>query len=231
MTVVFLVRHGRSTANTSGVLAGWTPGVHLDDKGIEQAHRVGRTLADLRLAQVVASPLERTVETAEAIVDAQRSLRDIALDPRLGECRYGDWSGKKLTQLRKRALWGVIQSRPSEVRFPGEDGESLVEMQARAVTAVRDWNSALGRSAVYAIVSHGDVIKSIIADALGMHLDMFQRIVIDPGSISVVHYGPSGPMVERINDTTEASIKHAKRNRPSTVGGGAGSADGVRHGD
>lgn len=222
MTAVFLVRHGRSSANTAGVLAGWTPGVHLDDVGRAQAQRVGASLSAVRLKQIIASPLDRTVETAHAILDAQSRLGEIALDARLGECHYGSWSGKKLSQLSRRALWRTVQSRPSAVRFPGDGGESLVEMQARAVSAIHDWNSVLGTSASYAVVSHGDVIKSILADALGMHLDMFQRIVVDPGSISVVHYGENGPSVVRMNDTSHDRVEDAAHARTPTVGGGSG---------
>lgn len=229
MTVVLLVRHGRSSANTAGILAGWTPGVHLDDRGREQAGQIGSALSGIRLAQIVASPLERTIQTAEAIMDAQRGRADIAIDARVGECRYGSWSGRKLSQLSRRPLWRTIQSRPSAVRFPGDDGESMVEMQTRALSAIHDWNSVLGRSATYAVVSHGDVIKAVIADALGMHLDMFQRIVVDPGSVSVIHYSDDAPLVERVNDTSahtrsDAAGQNSGPRRP-VVGGGSG-ADG-----
>jgi probable phosphomutase (TIGR03848 family) len=222
VTVVFLVRHGRTSANTAGVLAGWTPGVHLDDVGREQAAHVGQTLSGIRLKQIIASPLDRTVQTAEAILDAQRGRADIALDARLGECHYGTWSGKKISQLSKRPLWRTIQSNPSAVRFPGDQGESLVEMQSRAVSAIREWNDLLGRTASYAVVSHGDVIKSIVADALGMHLDMFQRIVVDPGSISVVHYSDGMPLVERINDRIGPGASVSGAPRKPVVGGGSG---------
>jgi probable phosphomutase (TIGR03848 family) len=183
---------------------------------------VGSALADVRLKQIVSSPLERTLETAHAILDGQARLDDIALDARFGECHYGTWSGKKLSQLTKRTLWSTVQSRPSAVRFPGPDGESMVEMQARAVAAIHDWNRALGKSASYAVVSHGDVIKSILADALGMHLDMFQRIVVDPGSISVVQYGEGSSCVVRMNDTSDGRVEDAAQRRAPTVGGGSG---------
>jgi len=229
VTVVFLVRHGRTTANAAGVLAGWTPGIHLDDMGREQAARVGQTLSHIRLKQIIASPLERTVQTAEAILESQRGRADIALDARLGECHYGTWTGKKLSQLSKRPLWRTVQSNPSAVRFPGDQGESLVEMQSRAVSAIREWNDVLGRAASYAVVSHGDVIKSILADALGMHLDMFQRIVVDPGSISVVHYSDGTSVVERINDRIGAGASVSGVHRKPVVGGGSGEAASPRN--
>ncbi len=166
------------------------------------------------------------METAERIMDAQRGISDIAVDARLGECHYGTWSGKKLAQLSKRPLWQTIQTHPSAVTFPGPDGESLIEMQSRAVSAIREWNTVLGKKARYAIVSHGDVIKSILADALGMHLDMFQRIVVDPGSISVIHYPEGAPIVERVNDSGNFDIISGGGQRKPVVGGGSGATKG-----
>ena len=133
------------------------------------------------------SPLERCLETAEAIRDAQApARREWHVDERLIECGYGDWTGKPLKDLAKDPLWKVVQAQPSAVRFPG--GESLTEMSARAVASVRDWDARLGDDAIWVACSHGDVIKAILADALGLHLDQFQRIVVDPCSVSVVRY-------------------------------------------
>lgn len=222
MPIAILVRHGRTDANARGVLAGWTPGVHLDDMGKEQATEVARRLSGIPLAAVVASPLERTVQTAEAIVGQQQSLDEVALDDRLGECRYGDWTNRSLTDLAKLPLWKDVQERPSSVTFP--EGESLPAMQARALAAVHQWNAELGDRAVYVVVSHGDVIKSIVADALGMHLDAFQRIVIDPASVSVVRYARRGTQVLHVNDrgTDLSSLARARRRRTAVVGGGSG---------
>ena len=231
MTTLLLVRHGRTTANTSGVLAGWTPGVGLDDSGREQVAALATRLSDLPLAAVVTSPLQRCQETAAALVDG-RTDRRLEVDDALGEVRYGDWTGQSLKTLAKDPLWKVVQGHPSAAVFPGDAGEGLAAMQARAVAAIRRWNTALGDDAVYVAVSHGDVIKAILADALGTHLDQFQRIVVDPASVSVVTYTPSRPFVVRVNDTggSLTALRPKKRRRRSrssddaVVGGGAGEA-------
>jgi probable phosphomutase (TIGR03848 family) len=229
VSTVILLRHGRTTANTGGVLAGWTPGVRLDDKGLEQAQAVAARLAPVPLAAVVSSPLERCVQTAEAVT-AGRQL-DLRTDERLGEARYGDWTGRPLKELVKEPLWRVVQQHPSAAVFPGDEGEGLAQTQARAVAAVRSWNATLGPEAVWLACSHGDVIKAVLADALGLHLDAFQRIVVDPASISVVSYTDTRPFVVRMNDTggdVAALIPpptKRRRRRPSSdavVGGGAG---------
>jgi len=232
MTTVILLRHGRTTANAAGVLAGWSPGVRLDDKGQEQVAAVGARLADVPLAAVVSSPLERCQQTAGAVV-AGREL-ELATDDRLGECRYGDWTGRPIKELLKEPMWKVVQQHPSAAVFPGPEGEPLAHTQARAVAAVREWNATLGPDAVWLACTHGDVIKAILADAYGMHLDSFQRIVADPASISVVNYTDTRPFVLRVNDTggdVSGLIPPKKRGRRSrkassdaVVGGGAGPA-------
>lgn len=229
MTTVLFIRHGRTDANARGVLAGWSPGVHLDDHGRKQAEALAAHLAPVRLAAIVASPLERTVETAEVIAAAQRGEDLLTTDDRLGECRYGDWTGGELSALAKEPLWRIVQSHPSAARFPGAEGESLTEMQARAVASVRSWNLELGPRAVYAVVSHGDVIKGLLADALGMHLDHFQRIQVDPCSVSLVTYSPQRPFVLRMNsrgadiaDAIPSPRRRRRRSSDAAVGGGAG---------
>ena len=237
MTTVLFIRHGRTQANVDGILAGWTPGVVLDDKGKEQAAALGLRLAGLTLAAVVTSPLERTVETADVMLASAGLEAPRRVDERVGECRYGDWTGAKLKNLAKDPMWKVVQSHPSAAVFPGPNGESMAQMQHRAVGAVREWNAALGESAVYAVVSHGDVIKACLADALGMHLDQFQRITVDPCSVSVVSYTPTRPFVLRTNDTggdlswlapqptsdrkSERKLRR-KSKSDAEVGGGAG---------
>jgi probable phosphomutase (TIGR03848 family) len=200
VTTVILVRHGRTAANASGTLAGWTPGIGLDDAGRQQATALGARLLPVPLAAVVTSPLERCRETAEALL-AGRDPTPAHVDERLGEARYGDWTGKALKDLAKDPLWKVVQAHPSAVTFPGPDGESMRAMQTRAVDAVRGWNEQLGADATWVAVSHGDVIKAVLADALGQHLDEFQRIQVDPCSISVVRYTALRPFVLRVNDT------------------------------
>ena len=230
MTTLILLRHGRTTANASGVLAGWTPGVRLDETGEAQVAAVGARLAPVPLAAIVASPLERCQQTAGAVL-AGREL-ELQTDDRLGECRYGDWTGKPIKDLLKEPLWKVVQQHPSAAVFPGPEGEGLAQTQARAVAAVREWNARLGPDAVWLACSHGDVIKAVLADAYGMHLDQFQRIVADPASISVVNYTETRPFVVRVNDTggdVSALIppkkKPGRRRKASSdavVGGGAG---------
>jgi probable phosphomutase (TIGR03848 family) len=230
VTTVLLLRHGRTTANTAGVLAGWTPGVQLDEAGTGQAQAVGQRLAGVPLAAVVSSPLERCRQTAAAVL-AGRELEP-QLDERLGEARYGDWTGRPIKELAKEPLWKVVQQHPSAAVFPGPEGEGLAATQSRAVAAVREWNATLGPDAVWLACSHGDVIKAILADALGLHLDQFQRIVVDPASLSVVTYTETRPFVVRVNDTggdVSALIPPKKKRRgrraatsDAVVGGGAG---------
>jgi len=222
MATVILVRHGRTSANTAGVLAGWTPGVGLDDHGRKQARLLGERLAGLAPVAIVSSPLLRCVQTAEAIAGPRHT------DDGLGECRYGAWTGRALSDLATDPLWTAVQERPSTVTFPssGEHPtESLADMQRRAVRAVAEWDrrveSEHGPEAVWVAVSHGDVLKAVLADALGTHLDRFQRIVVDPGSLSVVQLTSRNPMVLRVNDTGTDRLSTADVRRGA---GGAGDA-------
>jgi probable phosphomutase (TIGR03848 family) len=230
MTTVLLVRHGLTDANTGGVLAGWTRGVHLAEKGREQVDALADRLAPLPLAAIITSPLDRCLETAERVAKGRDTISPV-VDDRFGECKYGDWTGQELKKLVKEPLWRVVQAHPSAARFPGEDGESLAEMQARAVAGVRDWNVKIGTDATYLVVSHADVIKAVLADALGQHLDLFQRLVVNPASVSVVQYTELRPFVLRINDIGGRvddllpPKKRPRRRKPSSdavVGGGSG---------
>ena len=200
MTVI-LLRHGRSTSNTAGVLAGRSEGVDLDDKGREQAVGLIDRIGDLRIRAVVSSPLLRCRRTLEPLTEAL-SLEPL-IDERLAEVDYGEWTGRKIGELAKEPLWRTVQEQPSAVRFPG--GESMVEMAARAQRTVRDLDREIaarhGDDAVWLAVSHGDVIKAILADALGVHLDHFQRILVDPASISVVRLTATRPYVACVNTT------------------------------
>jgi probable phosphoglycerate mutase len=207
------------------VLTGWLPGIGLDDRGQAQAAALAERLAGLPLDAIVSSPLDRCQQTAEAIAAGRAVLND----DRVGECRYGDWTGKPLKKLMREPLWRVVQAHPSAVTFPG--GESMPAVQHRAVAAVRDWNAKLGPSATYLICSHGDVIKAIVADSLGLHLDQSQRIQVDPCSLTVIRYTPLRPFLVRMNDTgggVRDLMPHG-RNDPvaegdAVVGGGAGEA-------
>jgi len=226
VTLALIVRHGL-TASTGSALTGWTPGISLDDRGRGQAVAVGARLAGIPVDAIISSPLERCRETAEAIAAARPGPPlPVQVDDRFGECRYGDWTGQPLKKLAKDPLWRVVQAHPSAVRFPGEDAESLLEVQHRAVRAVREWNARLGKDAVYLVCSHGDVIKSVIADSLGLHLDLSQRIQVDPCSLSVIRYTPLRPFLVRMNDTgrTAAGLANGQQPRQgdAAIGGGAG---------
>lgn len=229
MATVILVRHGRTTANASGVLAGRTAGVELDGLGEDQSKRAGDRLAAVPLVGVVSSPLERCRQTAQAILDQQRDSPPMPIEEGITECDYGQWQGRALADLAKEDLWSVVQTQPSAATFPG--GESLTAMQARAVTAIRRLDAAFeaehGPGAVWAAVSHGDIIKSVLANALGMHLDLFQRINVNPASISIVRYSPARPDVVSVNtDAGDLSWLAADPGSgDAPVGGGAGPGD------
>ncbi|MDN5930291.1 MAG: MSMEG_4193 family putative phosphomutase [Pseudonocardia sp.] len=200
MTTLILLRHGRSSANVAGVLAGRTPGVELDETGRGQAEKVVARLNGVPLAEIVCSPMLRCEQTVAPLA-AERELVPLT-EPDLAEVDYGSWTGSELRKLGKEPLWKVVQSHPSAAVFP--DGEGLAAMQARAVAAVRRHDARIaavhGAQAVWVACSHGDVIKAVLADALASHLDNFQRIMVDTASISVVHYTETRPFVARVND-------------------------------
>jgi probable phosphoglycerate mutase len=233
VTTVLLVRHGL-TASTGQLLTGWTAGISLDERGRGQAKALAERLTPVPLAAIVTSPLDRCQQTAAAIARAREAgqASDPSVDDRVGECHYGDWTGKELKELAKDPLWPVVQAHPSAVRFPGPDGETMLGMQYRAVSAIRDWNSKLGGEATYVVCSHGDVIKAIVADALGLHLDLCQRIQVDPCSLTVIRYTSLRPFLVRMNDTgggVEDLVPRPKDESQAglgesdaAVGGGAG---------
>lgn len=224
MATVILVRHGRSTANVAGILTGRTAGVDLDDVGRSQAERAAERLAAVPLVAVISSPLARCRQTARTI--AESHALQLRLDTGIVECDYGEWQGRPLRELAKEPLWSVVQTRPSDAVFPG--GESMSAMQERSVAAIRRHDAALeaehGAGAVWVAVSHGDIIKSVLADALGMNLDLFQRITVNPGSISIVRYGTARPDVVATNtDAGDLSwLRSADPVGDAPVGGGAG---------
>jgi probable phosphomutase (TIGR03848 family) len=236
MPTCLLIRHGRTTSNANGTLAGWTEGVALDETGRSQTTDLAERLRGLPIRAVVSSPLQRCIETAQILVDA---LADVTVktDERLGECRYGAWTGGSLKELAKEPLWRIVQDQPSAARFPdGEKfmGESIAQMQARALQAVRDVDAEVaaehGPQALWVLVSHGDVIKSIVADAAGAHLDHFQRIVVGPASLTVVSYTQRRPFLVRLNDggTDLSALVPAPappQDGDALVGGDAGPAD------
>lgn len=200
MTVI-LLRHGRSTSNTAHTLAGRSEGIDLDDKGREQAAGLIDRIGELPIRAVVCSPLLRCRRTVEPLVEVLGLQPDV--DERLAEVDYGEWTGRKIGELTNEPLWKVVQAHPSAVVFPG--GEGLAQVQARAVAAVREHDRRLadqhGVDVLWVACTHGDVIKAVVADALGTHLDSFQRITADPGSMSVIRYTPLRPFVVHLNHT------------------------------
>lgn len=231
MATFILIRHGRSTANSGGVLAGRSPGVGLDETGWQQAQQVGASLAQVPLAGVVTSPMQRCRETAEAVLSRRGNHPELTVAEDLTECDYGQWTGRKISDLAREDLWSVVQQHPSAAVFPG--GESLAAMQARAVAAVRRFDAAFeaahGSDAVWAAVTHGDLIKSVLADALGMHLDLFQRLHVHPASASIVRYGTTRPDVVAMNVTGSDLSWLRAPSGSAQVGGEAGpKADATR---
>lgn len=200
MTVI-LLRHGRSTSNTAHTLAGRSEGVDLDDRGREQAQALVDRIGELPIRAIVRSPLlrcERTVEPLAAALGLQPIVEE-----RISEVDYGAWTGRKIGELVKEPLWSVVQQQPSAAVFP--DGEGLAAVQARAVAAVREHDRRLAElhdgDALWVACTHGDVIKAVVADALGTHLDSFQRITADPASMSVIRYTAVRPFVIHVNHT------------------------------
>ena len=214
MTTILLIRHAVNDFVKTGKLAGWTAGVHLNDDGKAQAEALGLRLAGAPLRQLYASPIERTMETAAAIAKHHPQLRvQEQLD--IGEVQYGDWEGKKISDLSRRKMWGVVQEYPSRAYFP--NGETMRGVQVRIVNAIE----ALAQKhpdEMIALVFHADLIKMALAHYLGMHLDVFQRIVISPASISTLQLGHSRPFILGMNDM--AHVAALKRKREGAGKGG-----------
>ncbi|WP_188988064.1 MSMEG_4193 family putative phosphomutase [Saccharopolyspora thermophila] len=222
MATLILLRHARSAANGAGTLAGRTAGVGLDDAGAAQAAGLPERLAGVPVERIVVSPLQRCRETVAGLARV-RGLTPV-VEEALTEVDYGEWTGRKLSELVEEPLWKVVQQHPSAVVFPG--GEGLAQVQARAVAAVRAVDRSLPVDAVWVACTHGDVIKSVLADALGLHLDAFQRIVVDPCSVSVVRYTETRPFVLRVNDTggdVSGLLPPREAASDAVVGGSTGS--------
>jgi probable phosphoglycerate mutase len=195
-TTVLLIRHGENEWTEQHKLAGRTPGVHLSPYGRLQVEALGQRLAKTELSAIVASPLERTMETAQAI--AQHHQLQIEPRPGILEVDYGKWTGQAIKKLAKKKKWPVIQFYPTGAGFPG--GETMFEMQARMV---RDLNALVAEhpGETIAVVGHADLIKAAVAHYLGVHFDLFQRIVISTASITTISFNPMGPRVVTVNDT------------------------------
>ncbi|MCB0934286.1 MAG: MSMEG_4193 family putative phosphomutase [Mycobacterium sp.] len=228
MTVI-LLRHGRSTSNTAHTLAGRSEGVELDEKGHAQAAALVERLQGLPVKALVRSPLLRCRLTVEPLA-AALGLEPV-VDERLSEVDYGQWTGRPLTELLREPLWSVVQQQPSAAVFP--EGEGLAQVQARAVAAVREHDRRLraehGSDTLWVACTHGDVIKAVVADALGAHLDSFQRITADPASMSVIRYTKLRPFVLHVNHTGAqlAAVLSAPSVVDASDGGDADGGDAV----
>ncbi len=207
MTQILLIRHAVNDFVKTGKLAGWTPNVHLNEDGQAQAAALGRRLVDVPIKHLYASPLERTMETAEAIRQHHPDL-SIVPNSEIGEVRYGDWEGMEIRTLTSRKMWQVVQEYPSRAYFP--NGETMRGVQTRAVNEVERLAEAHPRDLIV-VVSHADLIKMIVAHFLGMHLDNFQRIVISPASINTLILGYGRPYVATINDVAHVTQMERER--------------------
>ena len=220
-----LIRHAHSEANAAGILSGRLPNVHLSEKGVEQSEHLAVRLGNFPLSTLRVSPMERCFETISpwinSIVLPNNPRFEPVIDQELTEVDYGSWSGKKLAVLSKNKLWKIVQEAPSRMYFP--NGEGIAQMQSRAMTSVHEAVSTKVKGAAV-IVSHGDVIKSIVASALGMHLDEFQRIVIDPASISILDFSTTKPRVLLLNDSRSVitELLVAPKRAKNLLGGGSG---------
>jgi probable phosphomutase (TIGR03848 family) len=223
MHEIFLIRHGRSTANNKGVLAGRLPGIELDEVGVKQASAVAQYLTQFDIKVIYSSPLERCINTAKIIKEPHKKITKISIDKNFLECDYGSWSGKKISKLSILPLWKIIQKTPSQVTFP--KGESMLEMANRANNGLLKILEEHKKKPIkIAIVSHADVIKAVLAFAMGLHLDNFQRLIVDPASISKINWNKGSFYVDYINQKSHLSEISSKTNAPSgaVLGGGAG---------
>ena len=220
-----LIRHAHSEANAAGILSGRLPNVHLSEKGLAQSEQLAVRLGNFPVSNLRISPMERCFETISpwinSIVMPNNPRFEPIIDEELTEVDYGLWSGKKLSILSKNKLWKTVQESPSRMYFP--KGEGIAQMQSRAMTSVHQAVSSKAKGAAV-IVSHGDVIKSILASALGMHLDEFQRIVIDPASISILDFSTTKPRVLLLNDSRAVvtDLLVAPKRAKNLLGGGSG---------
>ena len=220
MPKIVLIRHAHSTANAAGVLSGQLPNVHLSKTGQEQAERLADRLGKLTITQVQVSPMDRCTETLAPWLAKYGKNVNVISEPYLVEVDYGKWSGKKLATLSRAKLWRKVQGQPSSVTFP--DGEGLAQMQVRAMRSVHAFFESDLELTI--MVSHGDVIKAIVASAMGMHLDDFQRIVIDPASITILESNGGAIRLTRLNDsdTSVTDLLQSKNKRGHLLGGGKG---------
>ena len=220
MSLVVLVRHAHSQANAAGILSGRRPNIALSEKGRTQAQELAIRLGELKVKELRVSPLQRCIETIDPWVSTKSRIRRIE-DHGITEVDYGKWSGRTLRSLSREKLWKIVQENPSRVFFP--DGEGMANMQARAIESMHLALSSTGTGAVV-MVSHGDVIKALVAANLGMRLDDFQRIIIDPASVTVFDFSPKTPRLLLLNDSHSniGDLGITSTKKRLLVGGGSG---------
>lgn len=218
MARIVLLRHAHSVANEKNLLAGRTPGISLSKTGKEQANNLIARLGAVKFDEVAISPLQRCRETIDPWLASSGAKDRIVVDESISEVDYGNWSGKSLASLRRKSQWKVVQDFPSQMKFPG--GESLLEMQGRALSGFYRLNAVKGKGPRL-LVSHGDVIKSIVAHCLGMHLDQFQRLVIEPASLTIIDTDSGTSRLVRFNDA-KGSLSSEKLINQSALGGSTG---------
>lgn len=218
MTTLLLIRHGETEANAARILAGRTAGIGLSKTGQEQAAQLASQLSRIELAATVTSPLQRCRETVAALTEGGVVSAHAAVEERLNECDYGEWTNQPLAELAQDPLWSVVQHQPSAALFP--QGEPLAAVGARAWSAISEWNARLaaerGEDAVWLVCSHEDVIKTIVASTVGVHLDLFQRIVISHGGVTAIRFTPQRPYLLCLNSTGE--LPHQVLAPPASVG-------------
>ena len=221
MARIVLLRHAHSVANEKNLLAGRTPGIALSKTGKEQALGLVDRIGPMKFDEIAVSPMQRCRETIDPWIESTGNASRVVVDESISEVDYGSWSGKSLASLRRKAQWKVVQDFPSQMIFP--EGESLLEMQRRALLGFYRLNSVKGKGSRL-LVSHGDVIKSIVAHCLGMHLDQFQRLVIEPASITIIDTDAGMSRLVRFNDG-KGSLSSGRSTNQSALGGSTGNAD------
>ena len=220
MARIVLLRHAHSVANEKNLLAGRTAGITLSKTGKAQAQDLITRLGTTKFDEVAISPLQRCRETIDPWLASVGAKNPIVIDDSVSEVDYGNWSGKSLSSLRRKAQWKVVQDFPSQMTFP--EGESLLEMQGRALSGFYRLNAVKGKGPRL-MVSHGDVIKSIVAHCLGMHLDQFQRLVIEPASFTIIDTDSGVSRLVRFNDARGYLTSERSTNQ-SALGGSTGNS-------
>jgi probable phosphomutase (TIGR03848 family) len=221
MARIVLLRHAHSVANEKNLLAGRTAGISLSKTGKEQAKDLISRLGTIQFDEVAISPLQRCRETIDPWLTSTGAKSRIVVDESVSEVDYGSWSGKTLSSLRRKAQWKIVQDFPSQMTFP--EGESLLEMQGRALSGFYRLNAVKGKGPRL-LVSHGDVIKSIVAHCLGMHLDQFQRLVIEPASLTIIDTDSGTSRLVRFNDA-KGFLSSEKSTNQSALGGSTGNSN------